>query len=47
VIACHLNMCILKFELGDDSRILEGVTARIHGLKAGIAPAQHIKLSTD
>jgi hypothetical protein len=26
-------MCILKFESSDDSRILEGVTARIHGLK--------------
>jgi len=32
VIASHLNMCILKFESSDDSRILEGVTARIHGL---------------
>jgi len=26
-------MCILKFESSDDSRILEGVTARIHDLK--------------
>jgi hypothetical protein len=26
-------MCIAKFESSDDSRILEGVTARIHGLK--------------
>ncbi len=34
-------MCIVKFESSDDSRILEGVTARIHGLSE-IAPAQHI-----
>jgi hypothetical protein len=27
-------MCILQFESSDESRILEGVTARIHGLKA-------------
>jgi hypothetical protein len=33
VIACHLNVCILKFESSDDSRILEGVTAQYHGLK--------------
>jgi len=33
VIACQLNVCIFKFESSDDSRTLEGVTARIHGLK--------------
>jgi hypothetical protein len=33
VIACKLNVWILQFESSDDSRILEGVTARIHGLK--------------
>jgi hypothetical protein len=33
VVACDLNVWILKFESNDDSRILEGVTARIHGLK--------------
>jgi hypothetical protein len=33
VIACHLNLWIVKFESSDESRILEGVTARIHGLK--------------
>jgi hypothetical protein len=33
VIACKLNVWIVKFESSDDSRILEGVTARIHGLK--------------
>ncbi len=34
-------MCIVKFESSDDSRILEGVTAR-QSEDRGIAPAQHI-----
>jgi hypothetical protein len=44
VIACHLNVCILKFESSDDSRTLEGVTARIHGLRPWYCACSEYKL---